>query len=173
MSPVVKIGLITAIIGGAIYALKTASNKALEWAKSVTFQVTGFQMPGVINGKLVMPITVNVGNGSPLTININKVLIKLSVLRSGNYYPFGEITNGGFALQPGVSLQTFYPVIDLKKLGLFTVGNITSDILSVIGSKNPLLDVKIETIVTVEGYALPAQGVVKQLYLKQLLALAA
>lgn len=171
MDTLLKYALYATGLGLVIYFAHKASQKASEWVNKITFKIVDFQLPTYAAGKFTVPLLVRITNASPLMAPIQNVLIKLSALRNSNFIEFGQVNSGPFTLYPGTFNQSFLPVLDVGKLNPFSPnGNLLTNITQVLSNTNPLVDIKIDTTVIIEGVALPTQTERKQLYLKQLLA---
>lgn len=171
MDGILKIGIISALFGAAVYFVTQATKKASEWVNKITLSVVDVGIPSVTGGQLRLPLTVRIKNDSPLMAPIQNVKVFLSVLRNGSYVPLGTANTGAFTLTSGTINQTVQSVIDVSKLNpLSAGGDKLATLTQVISNQNAALDVKAEVTVTIEGIDLPKQTQVTQLYLKQILA---
>lgn len=166
-----KLIAIAAVLTTVVWLTYEATQKVRQWAQAIATQIVDFQLPSMQAGKLTIPVKVRITNNSPLVASLQNVYVRLSILRNGTYQEFGTAHSGPFLLKSGITDQFFYPVIDPSKFNpLSANGNLLQNISQVLTNKEALVDVKIETIVTVEGFTLDPQVEQKKLYLKQLLA---
>lgn len=173
MSTTVKIGLYAAGIGLLFWAITAARKKAQEWATKITFKIISFGKPELRSGNLSVPLLVRITNLSPLVIPIDNMVISLSVLKNGMYSTVGKTDpSGAFTITQGDKDITLYPRVDVAKLnpfkGVSTGTNLLTTITNVLSNQNPLLDVKIDADITVQGVTV-TETVMQKIYLNQLL----
>lgn len=177
MSNLVKYTLAAVVVGGIVYLVTKGAQTVKDWTNKISIRIAQFGKPSVSSGTLRLPVVVRISNPSPLYAPIDGVAVKLFFLRSGMYVPFGSAPRSApFELKPnGDTDVTLNPSIDLKALNPFTGGlnlsslsNLLSQAQNLITGSNPLIDIKVEATITVQGFDL-VEETNSKIYLNQIL----
>ena len=174
MSSLVKYTLIAVGIGGLVYLFKKGKATVTDWAERLNLRIVQFGKPTMSGANLSVPLKVRISNPSPLYAPIQSVSVRLFFLRNGMYTPFGASpATAPFELKPNDDTDiTVQPVIDLSALNPFTgklnLSNIFSQVNNLVSGNNPLIDVKAEVTINIEGFEVVEEATTK-IYLNQLL----
>lgn len=174
MSSTGKIALIAGAIGLAIYLVKAGKQTITDWAEKITVKLHQFGKPVFQSNQLSIPLILRISNPSPLQAPIQSVAVRLFFLRNGMYQPFGYAppTQPFYLNAQGTTDVAIQPVIDVAKLNPFTgstsVSSLINNLNNLITGNNPLIDIKLEFTIMIEGYEV-VQSATTKLYLNQLL----
>ena len=175
MNNLVKYTLIAAAIGGVVYLVKLGKDSAVAYAGKISFKIKEFGKPSIKSGQLTVPLVVRITNPTLLMAPIRSVAVKLFYLRNGIYTPFASAPpTAPFTIKSNESTDvSIFPTVDLQKLkALLPTGMDFSNILSTVNNlftgANPIIDVKAEVTINIEGYE-TVQEATQKLYLTDFL----
>lgn len=175
MNKLVKYTLIAAGIGGILYLAKLGKDTFNQWAEKFNLRIVQFGKPTLTGGNLSIPLKVRISNPAPVGATIQSASVKLFYLRNGMYIPFGIAPpTPPFHLMANADTDiTVNPVIDLNALDPFTGGgfnlnNLFTQVSNLIKGHNPLIDVKAEVAIDVEGFEI-VEETTSKIYLNQLI----
>jgi len=175
VNSLVKYTLIAAAIGGVVYLVKMAKDEAIAYAGKIAFKIKEFGKPTLKNGQLTVPLVVRITNPTLLMAPIKSVGVKLFFLRNGIYHPFASApATAPFTIKANESTDVnIFPTVDLEKLKtLLPTGlnfnNLLSTVNNLFTGTNPLIDVKAEVTINIEGYE-TVQEATQKLYITDFL----
>lgn len=175
MNSLVKYTLIAAGIGGILYLVKLGKDTVNQWSEKFNLRIVQFGKPTLSGGNLSVPLKVRISNPAPVGATIQSASVKLFYLRNGMYVPFGVAppTAPFHLMGNGDTDIMVNPVIDLNALDPFTGGgfnlnNLFAQIKNLATGQNPLIDVKAEVAITIEGFEI-VEETTSKIYLNQLI----
>lgn len=170
MSNAVKITLYALGIGALYWLIVNGKQKLSEWGNKITFKIVSFGRPEVRSGNFSVPLVVRITNQSPVAIPLSNLVIKISQLKNGMYHTVGMTDpTGPFTIKQGDNDLTLYPRVDIAQLNpLSNAGNILNSVLNVLTNQNPLLDLKVDADITVQGLTF-TETTTQKIYLNKLL----
>lgn len=148
MTGLVKTGLIAAGVGALIWAYRSAREAFADFA----YKVVGYGIPSIdSNYRLTLPVKIRFTNPTPLTIQVDNVLIDVYLLKQAVFEHVGHISTP-ITLQPGATTKDLVPIINLQNV----FGGLFQTVSSAL--KNKTLTLRTDVTVTYKGFTLPVQS---------------
>lgn len=148
MTGLMKTVLIVAGAGALIWAYKYAQEAFADFA----YKIVGYGIPSIdANYRLTLPVKIRFNNPTPVTIEVDNVLIDVYLLKQEVFEHVGRVSTP-ITLEPGTSTKDVAPVINLQSIfgGLMqTVSN---------ALKTKALTLRTDVTVTYKGFTLPLQS---------------
>jgi hypothetical protein len=137
-----KVGIGLAIVAGIGYAMFRAGKQVVD---GLSYKVKGFDLPKLSGNIVTVPIKIEFTSASPVPVPVSRVQINASYQQNKAYVHAGTLDQSDIIIQPGVSVLTFYPQLDLKALFSKVIQTITTLF------NNKSLNIKADIALTVAG----------------------
>ena len=151
MGTVVKIGIVTALIGAGLWLYDYAKQAIAAF----TFSIVSYGSPTFSNGFLQVPLTVQFNNASPVPINLDSLHADIFIQKYGQWVKAGQIDQP-LSIPPGVTNQTLVPSINIASI---ISGGITSLLTQAVTAlQNQSVPVRTDITVSYAGVVLPTKS---------------
>lgn len=148
MSSLVKVGLFAA--GAyALYSLYRAAQTAFA---DFAYKIVGYGIPSIDSSyRVTLPVKIRFTNPTPLTIQLDNVLIDVYLLKPEGFVHVGQVSTP-LTLAPGSSTHDIMPMIDLQSV----FGGFAQTVRNALSAK--ALTLRTDVTVTYKGVTLPSQS---------------
>lgn len=166
-----KIGLFTVAAGAIAAALYYGKQTFSEWGQKLKVKIASVGRPALSpTGKLSIPLVLRITNVAPVGVTLDNATVKLLLPRDGSYTLVGQTDpTGPITINAsGDTNVNVFPHIDLDKLKPVIVGSISNTLTNLLTNTSALLDLKVESKITIQGYDI-AQSTFTKIYLSDLL----